>query len=827
MRLTFVNGMNMSDKFGNFRLAPGYFAVMVAGSLLVQPAVAQTSSKVEAGVKAPAVSSVKNASKTIAGSKVQLAPSVVLSDIVVEGIQRSDPATVFNFLPVKVGDRFSAESAQQVTKSLYASGLYENIDLNLEGSVLKVKLSERPIISEFSIKGMKQFDKKALASGLKSNGIAQGLPLDPAKIEQVKGEITRMYHDAGLMAAKVTSEVTKQDRNQVSVVIKVDEGKTVKVRQIEIQGNQEVSDFTLRSVMDVDTHGVFSWYTKDSLYTDERLKKDVEAIRSYYYDRGYLDFDITNVSVKPTVSSESGVDIALALKEGQQYRVSSIALVGDSKGTPQSELLKLVKYKIGSVYSRAKISTIVEKVQARLGVDGYALAQVDVQPKLNAQKHTVDVQIAINPVERVYVRHINIVGNGRTKDEVVRREVRQLESALFNADKVQVSRDRIDRLGYFESVTVDVSPVEGTNNQVDVNYTVAEVPTGDLKLALGYNTSNSVTLSGSFTENNFLGSGNSLSIGADTSKATRNLSISTGNPYFTKSGVSQDVSVYYRKTDYAEQDLSDTVYEKLGAKLIYGIPVTERHRIYLGVNPEYNKITLDRTKSPSSFLDFMDKYSKGKNSFTTYGLNLGWSYDTRDSVMAPGRGQYQRVLGEIVPFGGLKYYKVSYQYQQFVPIGKRFTLALNTEFDYGKGYSGSAFPFYNHMYAGGLGSVRGYDSGKVGPREPVNPLDTTTTGYNYTGGNKRAIANLEFQFPIPGMTKSKQARMFLFADAAGLWSDNNPYEIAGSAGLRYSYGLGLLWNSPIGPLKFSYGLPINKKEGDELQKFQFQIGTSF
>ncbi len=809
----------MSDKPNFLRLAPAYVAVMLAGTVLANAAWAQTT--VTSTGKPSASSNATAAKKALA------LPSVVLSDIVVEGVQRSDPATVFNYLPVKIGDRFTTESAQQVTKALYASGLYESVDVALNGTVLKLKISERPVISEFSITGMKQFDKKAIITGLKANGTAQGLPYDPAKIEQIKGELTRMYQEAGLMAAKITTEVTPQDRNQVSVVIKVDEGKTVKVRNITIDGNTHVSDFALRTVMDVDTNGLFSWYTKDSLYTEERLKTDIENIRAYYYDRGYLDFEILNASVKPTASADTGVDIAMTLKEGEQYRVSSIALVGDTKGTPKDEVQKLVQYNIGSVYSRDKISKIVEKVQARLGVDGYALAQVDVQPKLNTLKHTVDVQIAVNPVERVYVRHVNITGNGRTKDEVIRREVRQMESALFNADKVQVSRDRIDRLGYFDSVSVDITPVEGTNNQVDVNYTVSEVPTGDLKLAVGYNTSNNVTLSGSFSENNFLGSGNSLSIEADTSKATRNLSVSTGNPYFTKSGVSQNMALYYRKTDYSEQDLSDTIYEKLGFKLMYGIPVSEKHKVYLGINPEYNKITLDKNESPVSFLKFMDTHGKGKNSFTTYGLNLGWSFDTRDSLMMPSRGQYQRLVGEVVPFGSVKYYHLSYQYQHYVPLGKRFTVALNTEFDYGKGLSGSAYPFYNNLYAGGLGSLRGYQGGKLGPREAANPLATKSTDDNYTGGNKRAIANLEFQFPIPGMTKSKQARLFLFTDAAGLWGASNANTIAGSEGARYSYGMGLLWNSPIGPLKFSYGLPINKKSGDALQKFQFQMGTSF
>ncbi|MBS1174893.1 MAG: bamA [Burkholderiaceae bacterium] len=816
----------MSDKPIFLRFAPGYLAVLMVGAVMANPAFAQTSTQTTVQ-NAAQPTPVKKSSAAQTAAKSSATSFVILSDVVVDGVQRSDPAAVFNFLPVKIGDRFFADSAQQVSKALYASGLYENVDVALDGTVLKIKLSERPVISELSIQGMKQFDKKAILAGLKSNGMAQGLPFDAAKIEQVKSEFTRMYQEAGLLSAKITSEVTKQDRNQVGVVIKIDEGKKVKVRKISIDGNTHVSDYTLRTVMDLDTNGILSWYTKDSLYSEERLKADIENIRAYYYDRGYLEFDVTDVKVTPSEGKNPGVDIALKVKEGEQYRVSSIALIGDTKGTPKAELDKLVKYRLGSVYSRDKVSKIVGKVQSRLGEDGYALGQVEVQPKLNTADHTVDVQIVVNPGERVYVRNVNISGNGRTRDEVIRREVRQMESALFNAQKVQLSRDRIDRLGFFDNVAAEVVPVEGTNNQVDVNYVVNEIPTGDLKLSLGYNTSNNVTLAGSITENNFLGSGSSLSAAVDTSKATQNLSISTGNPYFTKSGVSQDVSAYYRKTDYSELELSNTIYKTLGFKLMYGIPVSEQHRVYFGINPEYNKITLDKNASPMSFLKFMDTYGKGKNSFMTYGLNLGWSYDTRDSRLMPNRGQFHRILGEVVPFGDLKYYQLSYQYQQYIPLGKRFTLALNTELDYGKGYSGSAYPFYKNLYAGGLGSVRGYESGKVGPREAANPSNTSNSNDVYTGGNKRVIANLEFQFPIPGMTKSKQARLFLFADAAGLWGEKNSYTIPDSEGMRYSYGMGLVWNSPIGPLKFSYGLPIKKKPNDVLQKFQFQMGTSF
>lgn len=782
-------------------------------------AVAAPASTKTLGKKAKSIS--KSADKTTAEK------GVVLSDIQVEGLQRSDPAAVFNIIPVKIGDYFTADSAIAVTKSLYNSGLYENVDVNLIDSVLHIKLSERAVISELKITGMKRFDKKPMLAGLKDMGFSQGQPFNPAVLEQVKAELLHKYTDDGLLAAKVTANVTKRDRNQVAVEIKVDEGKNTKVRAIRIEGNKHISTSTIRSVMELDTNGIFSWYTKDSAFSEERLKTDLENIHGYYYDRGYLDFDIVNVVVKPTTHGDNGVDLVLTLKEGEQYRVKSLTLVGDTQGTPHAAVQKLVKYRLGSVYSRTKMTDIVKSIQTRLGVDGYALAQVDVRPRLNPD-HTVDVQIAVNPLERVYVRKININGNSRTSDEVIRREIRQMESALFNADQVQTSRDRIDRLGFFDNVAVDVKPVEGANNQVDVTYTVNEISTGSMQLSVGYNTSDKIVVAGTITENNFLGSGQSLSVGVDTSKATRSANVSTSNPYFTKDGISQSASVYYRKVDQSEESLSNTKYTTVGGKLVYGIPVSERHKIYLGINPEYNKVELDPDKSPMSYLKFMKDYGKDSNHFVTYGLNLGWSYDTRDSVMMPSRGQYQNLSGEIVPLGDLKYYHLSYQLQHFVPLNKRFTLAFNTQLDYGHGFSGSVYPFYDNFFAGGLGSIRGYSNGTVGPRElPNSSTANTLTSDNYVGGNKRVIANAEFQFPFPGMTKSKAARLFLYADTAGVWADNNPYVIAGSEGFRYAYGLGMLWNSPIGPLKFSYGIPFHPKAGDKEQRFQFQIGTSF
>ena len=756
---------------------------------------------------------------------------VVLTDIVVQGLQRSDPTSVFNVLPVKIGDTFDADKAQEVTKSLYASGLYESVDVNLNGTVLVVKLAERSVVSEVVITGMKNFDKKAVAKGLKEHGFGAGYPYDPALVEKVKEELKAMYEEAGLVNATITSDVKTQDRSQVAVTININEGKYLKVKKISIEGNNEISDRKIRSVMELNKNGIFSWYSKDSRFAPERLTADIEAIRAYYFDKGYLDFDFVSVDT-PSSEDGKGLQINMVVNEGAQYRVSSIKLEGDTKDTPRADVEKLVKYKTNAVYSRADMAEIVQKVSRRLGEDGYALAKVEVVPRLDKVNHLVDVSIAVNPQERAYVRHVNINGNSRTKDDVIRREIRQMESALYSGENIQLSRDRIDRLGYFSEVTVETVPVAGTNNQVDVNYQVKEVPTGDLKLGLGYSTSDKISLSGSINERNFLGTGNSLAVSIDTSKSTRNATISTSNPYFTKSGISSDFSAYYKTYDASKLNISDTKYTTIGLNAVFGVPISERHKLFFGLNPEVNKIVLG-TAAPTAYNDSLKSYNT--SSIKTYEASVGWSYDTRDSTYLPTRGTFQRALIAGSFFGTAHYVRGTYQFQKFFPVSKNVTFALNSQFDYGKGLSGQTYPFYRNLYAGGLGSVRGFDTSTIGPTAPA----TTTGGsVSYLGGSKRAFANLELQFPFPGMTKNRGVRLFVFADAGGLWADKNTanttdtcdyskISVSGCNGLRYSYGLGLTWNSPIGPLKFSYAKPLGKKANDKIQKFQFQIGTSF
>lgn len=780
---------------------------------------------------------------TVKSNTVNSYAKVVLSDIVVQGLQRSDPASVFNILPIKVGESFSVERAQEIKNSLNSSGLYENVDFNLNGSVLVVNLTERSVISEFTIKGMRSFDKKMVADSLRKYGFAQGLPYDPQLLEKVKEELKATYNEAGLVNATITSNVSEQSRKQVAVVVTIDEGKYLKIKKIAFTGNDKISSRRLRSAMELNKNGIFSWYSKDSRFAPERLKSDLEAIRTYYLDRGFLEFDYVGIET-PTTDDGKGLEIHVAINEGPQYRVGSVRLEGDTKDTPRDDVENIVKYRTGAVYSRAKISSVAGKVSDRLSKDGYALARVDAIPELNKADNITNVAFTVDPQERTYVRHVMINGNSRTKDEVIRREVRQMEGSLYSGANVQLSRDRIDRLGYFNEVMVETVPVPGTNNQVDIVYSVKENPTGELKLGLGYSSSDKLGLNASVQERNFRGSGNSLGVNLDLNKASSNFSINSTNPYFTKTGISRDFSLYYRTYDALELEISDSKYTTVGTNLIFGVPISERHKLFFGLNPEVNKIKLG-SNAPLAYVNSLQEYTKeplqrndgGYNSVTVKALEatVGWSYDTRNSGFLPTRGIYQRVLFASSALGTAKYVRGSYQLQSFTPIGKKVTLAFNTQLDYGKGLNGQTYPFFKNLYTGGIGSVRGYETSTVGP------IEVSQQGaVSYLGGSKRANVNVELQFPFPGMSKNKAVRLFVFADAGGLWGDHqtdysytkekcdySKITVSGCNGLRYSYGLGLTWNSPIGPLKFSYALPISPKEIDRIERFQFQIGTTF
>ena len=748
----------------------------------------------------------------------------VIKDIRLEGISRTEAGTVFSHLPIRVGDTYTAELGAMSLRSLYASGMFQDVQLDMDGNVLVVRVQERPTVANIHTTGIAEFDSKGVEKSLRSVGLSEGSVFDRAVLDRAVQELRRQYLTRGRYSAEVRTTVTPVERNRVRVNIDVDEGTTSKIQQIRFVGNKVYSEGDLRDEMQLGTPNWFSWYTKRDQYSREKLEADLEAIRALYNNNGYLDFkiDSTQVSISP---DKSGIYVTINVDEGKRYKIKGIRLTGDMLGL-EPEFEELVDIKPGSVYNASAINALGKKFTDKLSTVGYAFARAVPSPVVDPENDDeVTIVYTIDPGRRVYVRNVLISGNTRTQDEVIRREVRQYEASWFDSDKVAVSRDRIDRLGFFETVTAEPTPVAGSPDEVDLNVHVKERPTGNISVGAGYSTSEGIILSGGFSQNNIFGTGNSLSLEVNTSKSSRTYAANFTQPYITTSGISQSFEIYDRRLDLDELEITDDVkYETYGAGVTYGIPITENDQIFLGGKFEMTDVTLG-ANAPQRYREYVHDYGDKPKSVA---LTLGWSRDSRDNILAPTRGRYQRLFGEVsMPVLDLRYYRATYQFQQFVPITKSITFAFNTELGYGDGYNGKEYPFFKNFYGGGIGSVRGYETSSLGPRDSDGDA---------SGGNRKLNFSIELLTPIPGADRT--LRMFTFLDGGWVWGRKATYSSDGSllgyqkdrldlGDLRYSVGVGLAWISPMGPLKLSFAFPLNKKNSDELERFQFQIGTGF
>ena len=741
----------------------------------------------------------------------------VVKDIRVEGIQRTEAGTVFNYLPVRVGERFTEAQAAEAIRGLFATGFFKDVRIEAEDDVLVVIVDERPAIAQIDFVGVKEFDKDALKKGLREVGLAESRIFDRALLERAEQELKRQYLSRGKYAAVIETTVTPLERNRVGINFKVDEGDVAKIRQISIIGNKAFKESELLGLFQLTTPGWLTWYTKNDQYSRQKLSADLENLRSYYLNRGYLDFNIdsTQVSITP---DKKDIYVTLSITEGERYTVSAVRFAGDLV-LPEAEYHKLVAIKPGEIFSREKLTETTKAVADRLGNEGYAFANVNAAPEVDKEKREVAFTIFVDPGRRVYVRRINVAGNTKTRDEVVRREMRQMEGAWYDAEQINRSRTRIDRLGHFEEVSVETPAVTGTTDQVDVNFSVKERATGNLSLGAGFSSSEKVVLSASVSQQNLFGSGNALTLAINTSKSSRTYALSFTNPYYTLDGVSLGWDLYHRTYD-PSNSLSVARYKTVstGAGLRLGYPIGEDDSINFGLAADRTVITTF-DDSPRQYLDFCDPNKDDFNcdSVTSLMASAGWARDTRDSVIYPRKGSFQRVFGEVaVPPGALKYAKLNYQYQHWFPFGRDYALMLNTDLGWAKGYGGKPLPFYKNFYAGGIGSVRGFEQSSIGPKDPVSE--------DSLGGNRRVIGNAEFYFPLPGSGMDRSFRMSAFVDVGTVWGSGDK---ANFGDLRYSTGLAFSWSSPIGPLKFSLGIPLKKQDEDELQKFQFQLGSVF
>ncbi|WP_151446799.1 outer membrane protein assembly factor BamA [Lacisediminimonas profundi] len=740
----------------------------------------------------------------------------VVKDIRVEGIQRTEAGTVFSYLPVRVGDTFNDEKGAASIKALYATGLFKDVRIEAEGNVLVVQVEERPSIAAVEFSGTKEFDRDTLVKALKEIGLAETRIYDKALLDRAEQELKRQYLSRGLYGAQITTTVTPIERNRVNISFAVDEGTAARIREINFVGNKSFSEKELRAMLKLTTPGWFTWFSKSDQYSRQKLTGDIEAIRSFYLNRGYLEMQIesTQVSITP---DRKDIYVTFGISEGEKFTVSDIKVEGETLGR-EEELRALIELKKGEVYNGEKLQGSIKKITERMGNFGYAFANVNASPEINREKREVAFTVLVDPGKRVYVRRINIAGNTRTRDEVVRREFRQYESSWYDGDKIRLSRDRVDRLGYFTEVNIETPEVPGTPDQVDVNMTVAEKPTGAITIGAGFSSDEKLTLLGSISQQNVFGTGNTLSVDVNTSRRYRTLALSQTNPYFTDDGVSRTYEVFLRTVRPPLIYNGDFRVQTLGGNIRFGVPFTEVDRVFFGVGYERTEVNT-YFNSPALYQKYTNDFGNGTDARTnSFPFTVAWQRDNRDSALIPTTGRYQRANLEVAPAGSLRYYRTTYQQQYFRPMNAARTsvLALNGEVNYGKGLFGQTYPVFKNYFAGGIGSVRGFSGSSL----QVSPV----TGVDPTGGQARLIANAELQFPVPGADRT--LRWFTFFDAGQVFNLDAGEKIQ-TANLRYSVGLGISWISPVGPLKLSFGSPLNAKDADRKQAFQFQLGTGF
>jgi outer membrane protein insertion porin family len=751
-----------------------------------------------------------------------------VKDIRVEGIQRTEPGTVFSYLPVKVGDTLTEDKASAAIQALYATGFFKDVQLDNQNGVLVVQVEERPAIAQLDFSGMKEFSKDDIKSSLKQLGLSEGRILDKSLLDKAEQELKRQYYNRGYYAVQVKTVLSPMERNRVAISFNVTEGDIAKIRGINIVGNHVYTEKQLKKLITLRTPGWLTWFTKNDQYSKQKLSADLETLRSFYLNKGYLEFriDSTEVSITP---DKKEIYLTINVTEGDKYKVSGFKIAGDLP-VPESEIEKLVTLKPGDDFSREQLNISIKKIGDRLGNDGYAFANVNANPEVDKEKKLVAFTFLIDPGRKVYVRRINITGNTKTRDEVPRREMRQMEGAWYDAEKINRSRERVNKLGYFKDVTIETPPVPGTNDQVDLNMNVTEQSTNSFMIGAGFSSSDGIVLSGSVTMNNMFGSGNNLTLQANSGRINKVYALSYTEPYFTKDGVSLGYDLYQRNVDTTS--ISSVVAystKTIGAGVRLGIPISEYDTINLGTAIEQYTLNLspDTTVTPPQMTSFALEHGGTTSGVTTKSLKLtgGWSRDSRDSFFYPTKGTFQQVGMEVgTPVGDLQYYKLSYQYQWLHPIFRESTLMLNGEFGWGGGFNGQTLPFFQNFYAGGIGSVRGFDTGTLGPKA------LSSGSIVAIGGNRRVVGNAELLFPFPGADNDHSLRMSVFVDSGAVWGPNDiygRYNQFSLSDLRYSTGMAVTWISPMGPIKISVAKPIVSKPDDKTQLFQFQLGQVF
>lgn len=735
----------------------------------------------------------------------------VIKDIRVEGLQRISAGTVFNYLPVKVGDTVAGQQVKDIIRELFKTRFFKDVRVEREGNVLVVVVTERPTITSIQFIGNKELKGDQLSQALKQVGFAEGRVFDRALLEKVELELQRQYFSRGKYGVKIDTTVTPLALNRVGIKVDIKEGAVAKIGGINIVGNHAFSEEELLSAFQLSTSNWLSFFTHDDQYSRQKLAADLEALRSYYLDRGYvnLNIDSTQVSITP---DKKRVFITVDVTEGDRYQIGEVKLAGELV-LPREKLFNALTVISGEVFSRKAVAESTTHITDLLGNKGYAFANVNAVPEVDEEEKKVNLTFFVDPGKRAYVRRINISGNTKTRDEVIRREIRQQEGGWVATELIDRSRLRIQRLGYFEDVNVETVPVPGTTDQVDVNFSIVERPSGSLSAGLGFSQSQGFIFNTSITQRNFLGSGKHVSFNFNNSRINTIYSFGYTNPYYTIDGISRGFNIFYRETNPFNANIARYSTDAFGGDINFGIPITENDSLRFGLGYQNSSISLTNS-SPQTFKDFVA--SEG-DSFDAFSLNIGWSRDRRDNALFPTEGTHQRVFGEVaMPIGSLQFFKVGYRHRWYYPLPKSFILMLNGDVAYGEAYgSTSKFPFFENFFAGGIRTVRGFKDNTLGPKDINNRA---------LGGNLKVVGNVELFFPIPFVEELKSVRLSTFIDAGNVYGIDQDITIED---LRYSAGLSAVWLSPFGTMQFSLAKALNAQSNDRPQVFQFSLGATF
>jgi outer membrane protein insertion porin family len=738
--------------------------------------------------------------------------SFTVRDIRVEGLQRTDAGTVFNYLGVKVGEPFDQAKASAAIRNLFATGFFDDVRIEADQDVIVVTVDERPTVAQINVNGAKLIDKDQVKAALKSQNLAESQIFQQEVLDSAVNELKQQYYSRGRYSVDVKATVTKLDRNRVGLQIDISEGDVAQIKGINFVGNTVYSDADLLDAMSASTSNWMTWYTKADQYSKQKFSADIEAIKSLYLDNGYIKFAIESTSVALS-EDKSEIYLSINMREGGLYKVGAVDVI-TALPEYKDQLLALASVKSGDVYSREEINKTAAAMSNLLGEQGYAFANINPVPEIDENGNLVSVNFMVDPGKKTSIRRINIAGNSLTRDEVIRRELRQIESAEYDLSKIKRSKQRLQQLGYFSEVNIETPIVPEAIDQVDMNVSVVEQKTGNFNFGVGYGQSEGALFQASVSQANFLGTGKRFSAELNNSSAAKTYALSMNNPYATTDGISFGWSLYMRKTDPNELELGDYSTESKGLNFNFGMPTSDYNTIGLGINYENLKL-ITNSNSPSYVKDHVKKYG---NISDTYSLTANWSADDRDSAVFPTSGWYKRLNSEVAtPPSDLTFYKLSAQSQFFYSFRQKspITFAWNVELGYGGGYAGDDLPFYKNYFAGGVNSVRGYKSGSLGPKDENGDA---------VGGVVRFVNNFELYAPFPGVKDDKSMRLSVFADAGNIWGKGEKIDVGS---LRYSVGFGFTWISPVGPLKIIWAKPFNSKQSDKTQSIQFQLGQVF